>query len=74
MLDPSTYSILRGLDDLAHNRLFNFPEWHKVKNYGKRRKKYKCYCKEIARQTKEAKAMVKALKRPFVGVTHVKRR
>ena len=39
-------SIMRGLDDLAHNRLSGMVkgEWQRVPNYGKRNKDYKCYC------------------------------
>lgn len=42
--------IMRGLDDLAHNRLWTGVlegKRKKVKNYGKRNKKYPCYCKLI---------------------------
>jgi hypothetical protein len=43
--------IYKGLDDIAHNRLLHWnretDKFRKVKNYGKRNKKAKCYCKMI---------------------------
>lgn len=46
---------LQGMDDLAHNRLHSSQYrgrkvvWVKVKNYGVRNHKYKCYCTTIKR-------------------------
>lgn len=47
-----TKKILLGLDDIAHNRLYRFPKGKpvKVKNYGKRMKGIRCYCKELKRK------------------------
>lgn len=48
--------ILLGLDDIAHNRLLrprkgSKGEYVRVKNYGKRNKKEKCYCEIIKKLT-----------------------
>lgn len=52
MKDDFELCLLEGLDDIAHNRLLTSDKRLKsftpVKNYGKRNKEAKCYCKEIA--------------------------
>jgi hypothetical protein len=44
--------LMRGLDDLAHNRLSTMNDdgsFTKVSNYGKCNLKEKCYCAELKR-------------------------
>lgn len=40
---------LEAFDDIAHNRLLEMKngKFKKIKNYGKRNKKARCYCKEV---------------------------
>ena len=42
-------SIMVGLDDMAHNRLYDMvnDEFIRVANYGRRNPDSKCYCKEL---------------------------
>lgn len=44
-------SVMIGLDDLAHNRLYNMDletgESTPASNWGKRNPDQKCYCKEL---------------------------
>lgn len=44
--------LMLGMDDIAHNRLLRKEgdKFVRVKNYGKRNKKEKCYCAELKKR------------------------
>ena len=49
------WDLILGLDDLAHNRLLTGSiggKMKKIRNYGRRNKEHKCYCKELGRRKK----------------------
>jgi len=48
-MDDIEISVMIGLDDLAHNRLYSMEngEFTRCPNWGKRNPDKKCYCKEL---------------------------